>query len=376
MSENGTADDRPVDRDGGAAGLRIAPGCYAAGDGLSNRLDDYLGERPDLSTATVLAGESALSAARDGIERSLDAAGVEFSVDAFEGECSAERVEAHRDRVEAEDPDLLLGVGGGKALDTAKLVAEGRCPVATVPTVASTCAAWTALSVLYEEDGSYVGPVGLSRCPDWVFLDTRVVAEAPARLLASGVMDATAKYLETAHIPPGATNEPARWATALARESCHARLREDGLEAVELCERNELSGTVSDVVEASVAGPGVAAGLLGEQPHLLLGHLLAYSLLDYDGVKGRSYHGERVAFGVLVFELLAGETPSAVAELKAWYEALGIELTLGRLGVRDVDERTVTDLAAAIDWKANYELVEEAFTPGEISDAIAAIEGM
>jgi len=376
MSDEGDPDDRPVDRDDGATGLRIAPGCYAVGDGLLDRLDGYLGERPDLTSATVLAGDTALSAARDGIERSLDAAGVEFGVVPFEGECSVERVEACRDRLEAEDPDLLLGVGGGKALDTAKLVAEGRCPVATVPTVASTCAAWTALSVLYEEDGSYVGPVGLSRCPDWVFLDTRVVAEAPARLLASGVMDATAKYFETTHIPPGATNETARWGTALAGESCHARLREDGLEAVESCERDELTGTVSDVVEASIAGPGVTAGLLGEQPHLLLGHLLAYSLLDYDGVKGRSYHGERVAFGVLVFELLAGEDPDAVAELKAWYEAIGIELTLERLGVRDADERTVTDLAAEIDRKANYDLVAEAFTHEEISDAIAAVEAM
>ena len=376
MSDEGDPDDRPVDRDDGATGLRIAPGCYAVGDGLSNRLDDYLGERPGISSATVLAGETALSAARDGIERSLDAAGVEFTVATFDGECSAVAVEEYRDRLEAGDPDLLLGVGGGKALDTAKLVAEGRCPVATVPTVASTCAAWTALSVLYEADGSYVGPVGLSRCPDWVFLDTRIVAEAPARLLASGVMDATAKYFETTHIPPGATSEPARWGIAAARESCHSRLREDGLEAVERCERDELTGTVSDVVEASVAGPGVTAGLLGEQPHLLLGHLLAYSLLDYEGVKGRSYHGERVAFGVLVFELLAGENRDAVAELKAWYEALGIELTLERLGVRDVDEQLVTGLAAGIDRKANYDLVAEAFTPAEISDAIAAVDAM
>ena len=52
-----------------------------------------------------------------------------------------------------------LAVGGGKALDTGKAYGEesGK-PVFTFPTIASTCAATTAVSILYHADGTFLAP--------------------------------------------------------------------------------------------------------------------------------------------------------------------------------------------------------------------------
>jgi glycerol dehydrogenase-like iron-containing ADH family enzyme len=377
MPEEG-ADDRlaglgPESRE---AGLRIAPGCYATGDGIAGRIHEYLGAEEDLSDVLVAGGETALDVARGEVERSLDTLGVDHGTVTLDGECTPDRVEEYREVVEETDPDVLVGLGGGKALDTAKLVAEGNCSVALLPTVASTCAAWTSLSVVYEEDGSHLGAVRLSRCPEWVLVDTGIVARAPSRLLAAGVMDATAKHFETAYIPDGEMGNPAQWGTGVARESYRSCLRDDAVEAVAACERDELTETVEDVIDACIAGPGLTAGLLGGQSHLLLGHVLCYRLREDDAVRERSYHGERVAYGVLLFQLLMGESEDEVSELKKWYESFGPELSLASLGLRAVDERVVSDLARAIDDGADYDLVEREISSEDVRDAIRTIEGM
>ena len=60
-----------------------------------------------------------------------------------------------------EDPDVrradvLVGIGGGKCLDTVKLAGDqlGK-PVVTIATIASTCAAVTKISIMYNADGSF-----------------------------------------------------------------------------------------------------------------------------------------------------------------------------------------------------------------------------
>lgn len=374
------ADDRLADWGvaGHETGLRVAPGCYATGDGLAGELHEYLGEADDLSNVLVLGGETALDVVGADVERSLDTLGVDHGVVTFEGNCTPDRVSEYRRVLDAADPDVLVGLGGGKALDTAKLVAEGNCPVALLPTVASTCAAWTPLSVTYDEDGSHLGAVRFSRCPEWVLVDTGVIARSPHRLLAAGVMDATAKHFETAYIPDRGTSKPAQWGTSIAREASLSCLRGDAAEAVAACERDELTGTVEDVVDACIAGPGLAAGLLGGQSHLLLGHVLCYTLLEYDGVSERSYHGERVAYGVLLFQLLMGEDEGSVAGLKTWYEELGsdVSLDLASLGLRDVDERTLSGLAREIAERSDDSLVDRDVTAEDVLDGLTTVEAM
>ena len=89
------------------------------------------------------------------------------------------------------------GCRGGKVLDTARAVAADLdLPVVNCPTVASSDAPCSALSVIYSEEGVFQEYRFYRKNPDLVLVDTQVIAQAPPRLLAAGMGDALATWFE------------------------------------------------------------------------------------------------------------------------------------------------------------------------------------
>lgn len=352
--------------------LRIAPDRYVLDEGAIADLDRYL-DSTDVDSAYVLAGERAAAAVGDDLETGLERAGVDARYGSFDGECCPSAVFDHRERIERLAPDRVLAVGGGKALDTAKLAAEGHCRVVALPTNAATCAAWTALSIVYEPDGTYRTGVPLSHCPALVVADLGVLADAPARLFANGVMDASAKYFETQLIDDAAraTN---RWGVGLADTTYHRDLRATAEPAYEDVRAGEVTPVVEDATEAVLAAPGLAAGLLSDRSYLGFPHVFCYALLNHGAVSSSSYHGERVAYGVVVLQTLLGEAAEAEPSgLRAWYEELGADLSLRGLGA-DGDDDTIDAVAADVESKLDDAALTVPASRAEIARAIRRVE--
>ena len=105
-----------------------SPGKYIQGAGAIKRLGDYL--------------------------KPLADAGLAAEIAPFGGECSHNEINRLRDIAGNAKCTAVLGIGGGKTLDTAKALAHFmNVPVAIAPTIASTDAPCSALSVIYTDEG-------------------------------------------------------------------------------------------------------------------------------------------------------------------------------------------------------------------------------
>jgi len=235
-------------------------------------------------------------------------------------------------------------VGGGKALDSAKLLAHQRqIPIATVPTSAATCAGWTALSNVYSDEGAFLYDVGLPRCPDMIVLDYDLVATAPQRTLVAGIGDAIAKWYE-ASVSSGHSSH-----TMVIGAVQQARVLRDILFQKSVAALQKPGGDDwREVVDASVLMAGVIGGMGGAQCRTVAAHAV-HNGLTHVAAHG-TLHGEKVAYGILVQLRLEELGPgNALAEtarqqLLQFYSELGLPTCLADMGM---DGLTVADLHQA-----------------------------
>ena len=102
----------------------------------------------------IIGGKQALAAAKDKILKAMEGSPLEVTgVFWYGGEASVENMDMLRPQVA--DADMIFAVGGGKAIDTCKVLAhDTNRPFFTFPTIASTCASCTSLGIVYHPDGS------------------------------------------------------------------------------------------------------------------------------------------------------------------------------------------------------------------------------
>ncbi|MBM0741153.1 iron-containing alcohol dehydrogenase family protein [Phormidium sp. CLA17] len=273
-------------------------------------------------------------------DHSLDAAQASYYPD-----CSETTLASLRQTAQSHQADVIIGLGGGKALDTSKLLAH-QCglPVVTVPTSAATCASWTALSNVYSEDGAFLYDVPLSQCPQLLVLDYDLIATAPQRTLVAGIGDAIAKWYE-ASVSSGQSQR-----TLLIGAVQQARvLRDILLQKSVAALQNPGSEDWQDVVDASVLLAGVIGGLGGAQCRTVAAHAVHNGLTHLIASHG-TLHGEKVAYGILVQlrleELVQGSQLAATArqQLLKFYAEIGLPQSLTDLGMATI---SIADLQQA-----------------------------
>ncbi len=270
---------------------------------------------------------------------------VELVYEVFNGECSKNEINRIKEACLAAGCDAIVGIGGGKILDTAKAVAYYMgIPVIIVPTIASTDAPCSALSVIYTDEGVFEEYLFLPASPNMVLVDTDIIAKAPARLLISGMGDALATYFEArACMQSDASNcvggKSTLAAMALA-ELCYETLLTDGVNAALAVQAGVCTKAVENIIEANTFLSGIgfeSGGLAGA-------HAIHNGLTAIEETHAM-YHGEKVAFGTLVQLVLENADEEELMDVVDFCIEVGLPVTLGELGIKEVKPEEIMEVA-------------------------------
>ncbi len=307
------------------------------------------------TSALLIAHPDDVNRVKDKLDATAKEFGVTFVESGFHGECSRQEVARLQELAKEKKCHCTIGLGGGKAIDTAKCVAEGEALI-IVPTIAATDAPTSHSAVLYTPDGAFDDYAYFKQSPSVVLIDTVIIANAPTRFLVSGMGDALSTYFEAratsnsysnvnAGLPCGFREGvcgPAKGtntAMALAR-LCYETLLEDGVKAKAACDANQVTQALENIVEANI----LLSGLGFESAGLAGAHAIHDGLTILEGTH-KYFHGEKVAFGTIAQLVLENVSSEELNEVFDFCLSVGLPVCLADIGVTEISEKELIEVA-------------------------------
>lgn len=331
----------------------ISPAKYVQGEGELLNLGYFVKSWGE--SALLIAHPDDVARVRTQLDATAAKYGIRFVESSFKGECSRQEAARLKEVAKENACACTIGLGGGKAIDTAKTVAEGEALI-IVPTIAATDAPTSHSSVLYTPEGAFDDYAYFKQNPSVVLVDTAIIAKAPARFLVSGMGDALSTYFEAratsrsfanvnAGLPCGALNgdcPPAKATkTALALASlCYETLLADGRNAIQACEAGVATPALENIVEANI----LLSGLGFESGGLAAAHAVHDGLTVLEGTH-KHFHGEKVAFGTLVQLVMENAPAEELEEVLDFCLSVGLPVCLEDIGVDTLSSEELQEVA-------------------------------
>ncbi len=354
-----------------------SPCRYTQGKGATARLGAEMASLGLQGPVLIIAGKTVIGLLTETWRQSLSEVGLKQSVYRFGGECSLAEIEGAKAAARELEARTVVGAGGGKVLDTARAVAADLAlPVVNCPTVASSDAPCSALSVIYSQEGVFQEYRFYRKNPDLVLVDTAVIAQAPPRFLVAGMGDALATWFEArtcvaGHVRNMRGGASTCSAAALA-ELCFKTLMEDGGAALRAVETKAVTPALERLIEANT----LLSGLGFESSGLAAAHALHNGLTVAPGTH-HYLHGEKVAFGLIVQLVLEGSPDTAFDQVFGFSTRVGLPITLSEIGLGELPRDLLGQIARRATAPGET-IHNEPFTVTEdvVADAILAADAL
>ena len=325
--------------------VMISPSKYVQGEGELSNLGEYV--EVFGNKALLVASSDDESRVRAQLDESLTRTAFTLTSAGFNLECSWVEIKRIQAIAEEKGAEVIIGLGGGKSLDTAKAVAHlTNKPVIIVPTIASTDAPCSSLAVIYTEHGEFEEYFFFRNNPNLVLVDTFIIAKAPVRFLVAGMGDALSTWFEARacarsfanNIPKGKSTN----AAIAVAELCYKTLLEDSLKAKAACEAGVVTPALENIVEANI----LLSGLGFESSGLAAAHAIHNGLTVLEETH-KYFHGEKVAFGTIVHLVLENAPSEELNRVIAYCKSVGLPTCLADLGVKEVTPEKIMKVAHA-----------------------------
>lgn len=325
--------------------VRSGPDRYVSELGVARKLDWYLEEyeRP-----VIITGVKSAQAFLNHVGRADEGdAGFHAPVLRYDGSATLRNADELAAKARALRADVVVGIGGGKLADTTKNVAERLgSHLVLVPTLAATCAGYSALSVNYDDEHHYVSAPMHRHNSDLVLADAQLVATGPREYLVGGIGDTLAKWYESVPVFARAASLStfellAQRSAALIRDV----LFEHAEPALAALDRGEIDEHLRQVVDAIIGLGGTVGGFGGVNARSSGAHCIHDSLTQLTE-SAHVVHGAKVAYGIIV-QLLGEGKEDEVRGLLPFYRAVGLPWSFARMGLEPTEGkfRTVAEFA-------------------------------
>ena len=344
---------------------------YTAGENAYQALE---GVAAGLGTRLVLiGGHRAMAAGLPRLRAALeDTALVLCAVLPFSGHCTVPAAKALADRALAHSPDIIVGMGGGRALDCAKAVGHFMArPVLTLPTIAATCAAVSALSVMYHPDGSLDQLLQLASPPKHCFIDIGVLRDAPTQYLRAGIGDSLAKHVEVPFSARGHALEHSNALGLAIAQGLWPAFEAHAAPALAEARARAAGPHLQAAALSCIVSVGYASTLVDERFNCALAHSLYYAMEPLPAMRNL-LHGDVVAWGALVQLTLDGQLDKA-AQLRALLSAMGTPTRMQDMGL-SLDDPALRACVHAAAAQPDMACVPHPISPEDIMRAVRRCE--
>ncbi|WP_456318414.1 glycerol dehydrogenase [Priestia megaterium] len=257
----------------------------------------------------------------------------------FNGESSRREVKRLMDIAVKEGCKGVIGLGGGKVIDTTKAVGgDLKIPTVIIPTIAATDAATSACACIYNEDGSLDEEIYFEKNPDIILVDTEIIMNAPVRFLVAGMGDTLSTYIGARVCYQGYkdndfSGKPTETSITIAKLS-YDLLMKHGLLAKLACEQKVMTKDLNKIIEANI----LLSGLGFENNGGSSDHSFYYGFCDLTHRKEHMYHGEYVSVSTLCTLVMEGASKKELDEVFSFCISVDLPVCLEDLKLGDMNE--------------------------------------
>lgn len=253
--------------------------------------------------AVVIGGKRALAAAMDRLRSAIESSPLRILDEIwYGGEASYENAERLMDHPAVRDADMIFAVGGGKVCDCCKVIAHRtNRPLFTFPTIASNCAPYTSLAIIYHPDHTLNEYSRSDVPPKHTFIDTDIIAHAPSQYLWAGIGDTIAKHYESTASCRGLDLRHSEMLGIKISAMCAQPMLRWGVQALADAEAHTESEALREVTLNIIVSTGLVSNFVDTDLNAGVAHAVynGFTVLPETAEHGH-LHGEIVAYGLLV----------------------------------------------------------------------------